>query len=277
MDSGVIFRSLKKRELSTFMAKQLLYDYATHKIDSAREAAVAQALQESPELTKNLDDILYGMTYCHHLQKAKLSRDFAEQFHASPGLLSKLKFSWNRRRSDNNFRWALKAFGIGLILLAITVAVPWSKYLRLFLQRQHPDFFLTEVPKNGSYEVSHSSTAPIPLNSTPSYYATAELKVANPQFTGEKLKSLLPKLRASIEHQAWRKSNQGDLVPFLKLSIPSDQTEALFSELKSQGQLTWITPPSENEKRSKIFGMELWITKAPPQKGKAPAKDENGE
>ena len=274
-DLSIPLRNPKIRELSPFMASQLLYDFATKNLDPIREQAVSKALQDSPELTKALDDIIYGMTYCHRLQKTQINIE----------LINKLKSSKNKFKQYRNFRhwsqsslWLLESVGISILIILVSLIIPWPRYLKLFLDKQNPELFLSEIPKDTSFTHKNSDQNPIgTIIPTSEYRVVGEIRSVNPEFTLNKLLSSLPRLGASIEHHSLRKSVDGELVPFLKISIPTTQTEALVSGLKLLGMLTWRTPPSENDKGSNIFGMELWVLRQESPKGEAPAKDENGE
>lgn len=275
-DTGITFRNLQRRELSPFMAEQLLYDYATKKIDPLREKAVADAVESSPELAKSLDDIIYGMTYCHQLQQTTIAPDFMAKFKAPPSLWKQWRRYRNIRHWNQVTVWIIEALLISGVILALSLFVPWPKYLKIFLAKQDPSFYVSETPKDKTFQPT------TPPNSTaialsPSYTTEGQLFSVDPEFTSNKLLLALPRLGASIEHQSMRKSMSGDVVPYFRISLPGNQTEALFKELNSQGQLTWITPPPENEMRSKIFGLELWIEKKEAPKGKLPVKDSQGE
>ncbi len=274
---GIKLRNPHKRELSPFMAEQLLYDYAIKKIDPLREKAVADILQTSPELAKALDDIIYGMTYCHHLQKTTIAPEFIQKFKVLPNLRSRIKKYRNLRHWNQSTIWILEAVGISLFILLVSLAIPWPKYLKLFLEKQKPDFIISEIPRDSSFAATNLPEPTGSPNLIQEYTSVAELNSVNPDFTINKFTVSLPRLGASIEHQALRKSAKGIVAPYLRISVPFNQTEALFSELKSQGQLTWLTPPEENKNGSKIFGMELWVVKQEPPKGIPPAKDNNGE
>lgn len=274
---SIKLRNPRKRELSSFMAEQLLYDYVTKKIDPLREKAMVDALQSSPELAKSLDDIIYGMTYCHHLQKTSIAPEFIQKFRAPPSFKSRLKKYRNLRHWNQSTTWILEAVGISLLVLLVSVVIPWPKYLKLFLEKQNPSLIMSETPRDATFTASHLPEPTSTPNLVAEYKSVGELYSVNPDFTTNKLTVSLPRLGASIEHHSLRKSAKGIVTLFLRISIPTDQTEALFSELKSQGQLTWLTPPAENEKGSKIFGMELWVVKQEPPKGTPPTKDQNGE
>ncbi len=267
----------KKRDLSSFMAEQLLYDYATKKLDPKREQAVKEALQNSPTLTKALDDIIYGMTYCHHLQKTSLSPELLDQLKKPLNFKSKLKWYFHPRTWNQGLPWVMEVIGLSFIVLVLSYSVPWPKLVTYIREKSNRTFFLTEIPKDKTYKSTTMASQINPEALIQKYLSTAELRTVNPEFTANKLAKFLPQLGASIEHQARRQSPHGSISPFFRISMPKNQTEALLTELKSQGQLTWIAPPSENEKGSMIFGMELWLTKQEPKKPKAPSKDSTEE
>lgn len=276
-DFGFEIKNPKQRDLSPFMAEQLLYDYATKKLDAKREKAVSEALQSSPILAKGLDDIIYGMTYCHHLQKTTLSEELLTQLKTPLSWKLKFKLFLNPRSWNKSWPWAFEAVGISLVVLILSYSIPWPSLVSFVKEKTKQNMFITEIPKDLTYNtLTENSQASLVVESK-EYSANAELQVVNPEFTANKLGAALPRLGASIEHHSLRKSLRGTISPFFRISIPKNQTEALMAELKSQGQLTWITPPAENESGSIIFGMELWLNKQEPRKAKAPAKDSNVE
>lgn len=270
-------RNPKKRDLSPFMAEQLLYDYATKKIDFLREKAVTEALENSPELSKSLDDIIYGMTYCHHLQKTVLSPESLEKFKAPPSLWSQIKRYRNMRNWNQTTLWLIEAFAIIVVVLLLAFAIPWPHYIKDFMTQRAPWNSLTEVSKDKNYEAPKETPSAMARVSSIDYSTVGQLLVVNPEFTTNKLLELLPRLGASIEHQALRKNSQDEINPFFQISIPSDKANHLILELKSQGQLTWLTPLSENKEGSQIFGFELWILKKMEPKAQPPTKDFMGE
>lgn len=276
-ESSIEFKNPNKRSLSPFMAEQLLYDYATKKLDPKSEQALSKAIEDSPALAKALDDIIYGMTYCHHLQNTRISEELLEQLKASITFKSKLKRYSNPRSWHKSLPWFYESLSISIIILVFALAIPWPKIVNYFDKKTKQTFFITEIPKDSTFNTHSESSQASPELSTVSYKAMGELHTVNPEFTANKLGAALPRLGASIEHHSLRKAMNGLIAPFFRVSIPKNQTEALLKELKSQGELTWTTPPAENETGSVIFGMELWLIKQEPRKGKAISKDSNEE
>lgn len=279
LDESIQLKNPKKRELSSFMAEQLLYDYATKIIDEKREIAVNTALQSSPALTKSLDDIIYGMTYCHHLRKTTLTPEFLKQFKAKPSWKQYFKVIFNPRRWPKNSSWIIETVIYSSLAIAVTLLTPWTKIISIYEEsrKNNQKIFISELPKEGinTNEVDRAIANTNTLDTQ--YKSIAELHSVNPTFSVNKLLQALPKTGASIEHQAMKNHPKFGQIPYFKLSIPQNQTEALFLELKKQGLLTWISTPAENEIRSTIFGMELWIVRKEPTKGNVPAKELNEE
>ena len=242
-------------------------------MDPTRERAVTEALKSYPELAKSLDDILYGMSYCHHLSKTNLTPEFLQYLQSPPDWQTRLKQTLNPRHWHKSALWVLQALGIGIILALLSTSFPLENQLLKFLRLQHPDLTLSEAPRDVSLR-QESSPPPTDVKIPASEYETkARLVSVNPNFTANKLMVLLPRLGASIEHQSFRETEKGQVTPYMRISLPAAQTEALLSELKSHGQLTWVTPPSENEIRGVIFGIELWILKEKATERNLPAKD----
>ena len=274
--------SINKRELSPFMAKQLLYDYATEELDISRKKALVIALEQSPFLVKSLDDIIYGMTYCSHLKQTNMSPEIIQKFRTPKTWKMRLKKYKNLRQWNQNIAWIFEAVIFSVVILFLSLIIPWPKYLKLFLEKQNPSLFLSEITREAEVPtkaLDKSATQPLfSLEKKNSRIETrAEIKSVDPEFTADKLMLMLPKLGASIEHRSLRKGIQEDLAVLLQVSIPVKLIDKLEPELKSLGQLTWILPPKENTDVTSIVFMELWVLKAESQKGIAPGKEENGE
>ncbi len=278
-EPSIPLRNPKKRVLSSFMAEQLLYDYASKTLDEKREKAVSESLQASPSLTKSLDDIIYGMTYCHHLQKTSVTQEFLNKFKSSESKKEKLKKFLNPRQWANKSLWPFEAFVFSVTTIFVIYATPWSRLIKFYVDKTNikQNVFISEMPKDASFAESKERSIASAKATDFQYQAKAELHTVNVEYTVNKLASSLPKIGASIEHHSNEKNPKGELAPYFKMSIPKNQTEALIASLKKQGQLTWIASPSENDDGGKIFGMELWILRQVPPKAKPPAKELNEE
>ncbi|MEY4617489.1 MAG: hypothetical protein RJB66_2449 [Pseudomonadota bacterium] len=276
-ESGINLQNPKKRELSPFLAQQMLYDYSVKNVDPLRERAVANALQGNPELGKSLDDILYGLSYCHHLSKTTLTPELLDQLKRPLHWKSRLLQLINLRTWNKNALWMLEAVFIGSLMLVASLTLPWESYITKFMKSQHPELIISEVSREETKQKPVPTTPPVEINDTSfEYEQKAQLFSPNPGFTSNRLATALPRLGASIEHQSMRETDDKQVVPFLRLSIPSSQTEALLSELGTHGQLTWLSAPAENKEEGAIFGMELWILKEKPPEPvvpRPPSKD----
>lgn len=265
-EPSIPLQNPKKREMSSFLAEQMLYDYSVKNVDPLRERAVANALNGNPELAKSLDDILYGLSYCHHLSQTQLAPDFLARLKSPLPWKSKLKQLLNLRTWNKTALWVLEAFVISAVLLLIGTTLSWENYLQKFMRSQHPDLVISERPHEASAnsELNGAASTAEVIDSKIVYEPQAQLQVVNPGFTSNKLATTLPRLGASVEHQSMREFDDGQIAPYLRISVPANQTEALLSELGTHGQLTWLSAPAENNEEGAIFGMELWILKEKP-------------
>lgn len=257
--------------MSPFFAEQLLYDYTTKTLDSARERAIADCLQTSPELAKSLDDIVYGLTYCHHLQKATITPELIQKLGSRRSFFYYLRRYQNFKNWNQGTVWTLEAVGISVLVLVLVFAVPWPRFVKTILQTQPSDPVITSVSKatdpSNTLNPAASPTEPDLLIHTPVIYTNvAEITVVNPDFTAKKLLTILPELGAGIDHHSIRKSAKGLVGPYFRLSLPYTQSEAVFTRLKELGQLTWMTPPPDNKEGGQILGVELWLIPFPDSK-----------
>lgn len=269
----------KKRVLSSFMAEQLLYEYAVKTLDEKREKAVSESLQNSPALSKSLDDIIYGMTYCHHLQKTTVTQEYLNKFKYPLSREKRFRNFFNPRHWTKKALWPLEIFFFTVITMIIVYAAPWSRLIDWYRSRSEDQLkiLISEQPKDQTFSEIKERNIASSNTIGPKYHAEAELHTVNTDYSLKKLLIGLPKIGASIERHLIEKNSKGVDAVHLKVSIPKNQTEALYSNLKKQGQLTWTHSPSENEDGGNIFGMELWLLQQAPPKFKPPAKELNEE
>ncbi len=74
------FSKYGKRNLSTFFAKQMLFDYVEEELDDERMGAFEDYLSCHPEFKKKIENIEKGIYFCKKLQQIKLSNELQEEF-----------------------------------------------------------------------------------------------------------------------------------------------------------------------------------------------------
>lgn len=63
---------MKHHQLSEFLCREMLYDFATGHLDSARQEAIQEGLQEHPELEIEFQALRQGMAYTKKLSQTQI-------------------------------------------------------------------------------------------------------------------------------------------------------------------------------------------------------------
>lgn len=112
----------KNRQLSDFLAKELLYDYVCGKLDDARKQAVDQAVADSEEVAADLKSLREGLKYCEALRNTKLSEPLFQ-------FLSQPPKTWAERaqglsKLKPSVRYGLEAVVVLVVFVTIGFLTP---------------------------------------------------------------------------------------------------------------------------------------------------------
>jgi hypothetical protein len=116
-----------KRQLSEFLCRELLYDYAVGDLDNVRKEAVKESLEDYPELETELRSLTQGIQYLNQLKKTDISEPLFHRVTEEKGLwvtISKVSAwpSW--------IKWSLEAGAVALLLVLSIQIIPdefWMK------------------------------------------------------------------------------------------------------------------------------------------------------
>lgn len=120
----------KKRVLSEFLCRELLYDYVCKKLDYERNKAVEDCLAESEDVRDDLRALNEGLKYCQLLQTTKISQPLQESLEQPPKGFKDYLESWKSVKAP--IRLGVESL-IVAIFVGIAVALipkqyaPWSK------------------------------------------------------------------------------------------------------------------------------------------------------
>jgi hypothetical protein len=261
------FSKKGQRQLTDFLAHELLYDYATHQLDAEREEAVRLAINQNPNLAKELEDIIYGLTYCKHLSQTQTKTTFIQKMKQPFSLWRTLEKKLNIRTWNPGLQWMGEAVVITVSLLLISFFIPWESIVFNFIAQNNEKIILSTVNKKnpGPQPLPPDKGREIAQTNNDQEYKPEVLrkyilKVANPQFTYNKLPAILPKFNASLIDQVLVPVGQ-DTIPQITLSIPQDRAEALIKELETHGKLTLSRTSGENEKEKEIWTLQIELEK----------------
>jgi cell division septation protein DedD len=154
---------VRKRVLSPFLCRELLYDYVTGHLDEDRKKAVEEAIKETPELEDELKAIKQGQEYAKLLSKTEISEPVSESISLELSWLQKIAtvIGWTK--------WpAPVRFGIEAALIALVVAqvFSWVSY-KLESRKSGTEYTLAKLeresqPIERDFELTAKENTPTP-------------------------------------------------------------------------------------------------------------------
>lgn len=134
-----------KRKLTTFLCQEMLFDYATDRLDFERRIAIEEFLDKDKECQQILEGIRWGLEYTERLATTALKPEIIAQLRESENA-----FSIGRRYSvwsawPETFRWSVTAIAISAIVAVVVALVPWTRFR--FLNEQKSDTIeIAQIP-----------------------------------------------------------------------------------------------------------------------------------
>lgn len=203
-------RSLRK--LSRFVASELLYDYMMGRLDSDRQKAMHEHLQDSPELQEELKTMQVAENYLENIARTKISShhlsELAEYRTTTEHFFSRLQFAnW-----PVFMRWVAEALLVSFAVAALALFIPWDKITSNITNSiptaKIPDEVIPAMPQEPVEqkiaEANKTETTPEPAQKAPveAVVAQASKDVQKPQTAPSKVevttivKSEKPKVSA---------------------------------------------------------------------------------
>ena len=133
----------KKRQLSEFLGRELLYDYATGRLDAPTRVAVDECIRENEEIGYDLRALNEAIKYCDNLRNTKLSEPVISLLNEPAKTFGDHVKSWQRMRPA--VRHSIEATVISVLLGVVIVSIPqkfrlWdrdSRYTVIEVARDH--------------------------------------------------------------------------------------------------------------------------------------------
>lgn len=267
-----------KRSLSEFMAGELLYDYATHKLDFEREQAVKEAIENNPHLGKELDDIIYGITYCKHLSQTQTKPELFGKMEKSNISLNDAKTALNMRKWNIGYQWVTETLLISFIFILVVLFLPWQNLMYKFIEPKSSNIMLTEIKKDKTFKSMDEASR---VNSQPQKFEiiidkSFDLKVSNPVYTIHKFPIIIKKMGASLEEQENEPriqnqvENKNDMEVEKKfiISVPQNKVDTVIKELSTHGELSILNQLDTANEQKQILNFSIHIRKITPLKSK---------
>lgn len=182
----------RPRQISHFLAQEMLYDYMQGRLEPDRKNAIENYLAEHPDLRDELENMRRAEQYTAHLGKTRIAPKSLEQLRAVRPLRELII---NRLRWENwpDFaRWSTEAMGISVVVAVLALIVPWQNLDLSWLRRESQVTLakiedkiptLPPVPKAEEKKAVPSpepASAPAPSPAAPPAVASAAAPLAKP-------------------------------------------------------------------------------------------------
>ena len=116
-----------RRKLTPFLCQEMLYDFATDRLDNERKIAVQEFLKTDKECQAILEGINKAILFTEVLSKTEPSNEIQSHLKESENIasLGRKYSSW--REWPDVMRWAIVCLLLVVCTAAIVSAVPWKK------------------------------------------------------------------------------------------------------------------------------------------------------
>lgn len=143
----------KKREVTSFVGRELLYDYLTDTLDEDRKKAVAEHIKFSRDAQLDLQKIEAGRTYAQGLSHTEVADLVVDKVRVPSSYIEVLMQKTQFDRWPVGFRWGLEAIAVVSVIVALLSVAPWDKMLQWTTTGSVERVTLAEVAKEKSQKL----------------------------------------------------------------------------------------------------------------------------
>lgn len=139
---------MKKRELSEFMTQELLYDFATDRLDSERRYSVKEILSRSEEIKSDLDTIQTGIQYLESLSKVSVSARLIEEVAQKETYWGQIQKLMKFETWPPFLKWTFEAAIVISVVVTVSLFAPWTQITEFLLRNKTSELILAELPRD---------------------------------------------------------------------------------------------------------------------------------
>ncbi len=292
--------SRKKRQLSEFLCREMMYDYITGRLDDERKQAMDEFLAENSESRQELAALREGLDFCHELSRVEVARPLIERIKQEKGLTARLVESLDWRSWPDIFRWSVEALVLSVVLALIVVLIPWGKILD-FQGPERREVILAErlemQQPAESEEESEPQQAETSASAEPESVAEPEPEpelVAEPEpalkgeiyrafMNLENVDEVTDAVTARIEALGGKKAGEVELGwrrpqgSYYHFTIPETNHDALLEALGEFGPVRVFKNPHWRVMPEGTIRFILWLERVEPEPESEPESDPNSE
>lgn len=120
----------KDRNMSDFMAEELLYDYAVNCLDENRKKDLIGKISKSKHLKEKLKSIEFALEYCEKLSHTKISQPLIEELSLKSPEPRDFNFGKYWGRLSEWTKIGVQSLGITVIVSLIAISIPWQYFFK---------------------------------------------------------------------------------------------------------------------------------------------------
>jgi hypothetical protein len=139
-----------QREMSGFVAQELLYDFIKDHLDSSRRMSVEKDISENLVTKKKYQQMLSGISYLEKLRSVEAQATLIQEIDEPSTYLSVLLKKSHFERWPQSVKWGIEAFVVLMGIALFLIVTPWDKALRLVVLPQNQQVILAEIQKDPS-------------------------------------------------------------------------------------------------------------------------------
>jgi len=145
--SKIKLKKFQKREVSSFLGQNLLYEYALDLLDDERKSAVQENLEKDKSTQTEFIKISNGLQYVELLSEVVVSDKIVEQIINRNTQLHKILNKIKFHQWPLTLKWTLEAFVVVLAMVITLNVLPWSKIVHLASEGQNQDLVIAQIDR----------------------------------------------------------------------------------------------------------------------------------
>jgi hypothetical protein len=145
--SKIKLKKFQKREVSSFLGQNLLYEYALDLLDDERKNAVQENLEKDKNTQTEFIKISNGLQYVELLSEVVVSDKIVEQIINRNTQLHKILNKIKFHQWPLTLKWTLEAFVVVLAMVITLNILPWSKIVHLASDGQNQDLVIAQIDR----------------------------------------------------------------------------------------------------------------------------------
>lgn len=132
----MITRKFRHRKMTTFLCKELLYEYQRNLLDSERKEAVEDFLKSDEECQRALKKIQSALRYAEKLRETSIRPDILQHLKEVESAVSIGRKYTSWKQWPETVRWSIVALTISISVAAVVAIVPWQRLPKLPISKK---------------------------------------------------------------------------------------------------------------------------------------------